>query len=48
MILEREQEIGGKNCYKVFVICFSWNRVAVIESRGITWGMGDQKLLLFF
>jgi len=42
MMLEREHEIEKKS-YKVFVIFFSWNRVAVIVSRGITWGKGDQK-----
>ena len=46
MMLEREHEFeaeGGGGCYNFFVICFSWNRVAVIVSRGITWGKGDRK-----
>jgi hypothetical protein len=46
MILGREHEVG-KNFYKVLVICFSWNHVALIESRGITWGKGDQNGIFF-
>jgi hypothetical protein len=46
MSLEREHEVG-KKIYKVLVICFSWNHVALIESRGITWGKGDQNGIFF-